>query len=61
MADDHGMSRRTTLKHLATMGAAVVVGGPAASSVQGETARSAQESAASVADVAVGRMAKGHS
>lgn len=53
MSDQHAVSRRATLKTLGTMGAAIALGVPASAD---EGTR-----AVPVADLAVGRMAKGHS
>jgi hypothetical protein len=64
MSNQHRRSRRATLKHLGTLGA-VVAFGSAAPIGAAEDSRPAtalqDQNAVSVVDVAVGRMAKGHS
>lgn len=62
MSDEHSVSRRTSLKSFGAMGAAVVFGSampPQAGRKPAGTDNDVQ--AANVADLAVGRMAKGHS
>ncbi len=64
MRDEHGVSRRESLISLGAIGAAMAFGGAAAAQSPGD-AKPAQgdkdKPAANVVDVAVGRMAKGHS
>ncbi len=70
MNEEHPVSRRASLKSLGAVGAAIMLGGAAPTSHQADPkaqgdAKPAQgdkeKPAANVVDVAVGRMAKGHS
>lgn len=64
MSDRHVVSRRASLKSLGTVGAALVLGGPAAAARQGEpkaAASTQDKQPTSVVDVATGRFVKGHS
>ncbi len=65
MSERQPVSRRASLKSMGAMGAVLVLGGrPAAAQSPGEPKPAqavADKPPADVADVAVGRMAKGHS
>jgi hypothetical protein len=65
MSEEHAVSRRASLKSLGTVGAALVLGGPAAAAApQGEpnaVASTRDKQPTSVVDVASGRFMKGHS
>ncbi len=62
MSEEHGVSRRESLKSLGTMGAVIALGGVAAaqSPAAPKPAAGAGQSV-DVVEVAAGRMAKGHS
>jgi hypothetical protein len=64
MSEEHAVSRRATLKSLGAAGAVVALGGLRAAAQQPDPKASASgpgRQTANVVDVAVGRMAKGHS
>lgn len=64
MSEEHAVSRRASLKSLGAVGAALVLGGPAAAAApQGEpkAASTQDKQPTSVVDVASGRFMKGHS
>jgi hypothetical protein len=61
MTERRAVSRRTGLKGLGMIGAAIALGGPAAAQNAGDARADKPKPATSVADVAAARMAKGHS
>ena len=64
MSEERCVSRRASLKSLGAMGAVMVVGGAAAASPQAEPKPAGSEQdkkPLNVVDLAVERMAKGHS
>ncbi len=62
MNDEHSFSRRASLKALGAAGAALALGGAAgAQTPDSPTVPSGPLDKQTVVDVAVGRMAKGHS
>ncbi len=64
MSEEHCVSRRASLKSLGAIGAAIVLGGPAAGQAPGEPKPAGSDQgkqAVNVVDVAADRFAKGHS